>query len=183
MNRAIILGLAVSCCIGLSQSHARLIENWPYERLFKEADLIVIATAESTVEAKDKFNDERWPPEFAGRNTTFKIVQVVKGKGPDKELVVLHFKFAEPDPKSTKKNGPTEIIDGPMFVYFGTKPLKKIEINGMEVLNHKLEYMLFLKKRADGRYEPVSGRIDPVLSVREMFEPYFSRDDKEERGK
>jgi hypothetical protein len=30
------------------------------------------------------------------------------------------------------------------------------------------EYLLFLKRGKDGRYEPVSGRIDPILSVREM---------------
>ncbi|HQR42137.1 MAG TPA: hypothetical protein PLX97_05620, partial [Gemmatales bacterium] len=29
-------------------------------------------------------------------------------------------------------------------------------------------YMLFLKKRADGKYEPVSGQIDPVDSVKMM---------------
>jgi hypothetical protein len=38
--------------------------------------------------------------------------------------------------------------------------------------DYKFEYLLFLKKRGDGRYEPVSGRIDPLLSVRELFNPY-----------
>jgi hypothetical protein len=35
----------------------------------------------------------------------------------------------------------------------------------------KPEYLLFLKRGKDGRYEPVSGRIDPVLCVREMYWP------------
>jgi hypothetical protein len=30
------------------------------------------------------------------------------------------------------------------------------------------EYMLFLRLRKDGRYEPVSGEIDPALSIREL---------------
>ena len=32
------------------------------------------------------------------------------------------------------------------------------------------EYLLFLKRLKDGRYEPVSGRIDPAPSVREVSE-------------
>ena len=32
------------------------------------------------------------------------------------------------------------------------------------------KYMLFLKRRADGRYEPVSGRIDPARTVRVLYE-------------
>ena len=35
----------------------------------------------------------------------------------------------------------------------------------------KPEYLLFLKKGKGGRYEPVSGRTDPALSVRELFHP------------
>ena len=30
------------------------------------------------------------------------------------------------------------------------------------------EYMLFLRLRPDGRYEAVSGEVDPVLSIREL---------------
>jgi hypothetical protein len=33
------------------------------------------------------------------------------------------------------------------------------------------EYLLFLKLRKDGRYEPVSGRVDPEFSVRELHAP------------
>jgi hypothetical protein len=33
------------------------------------------------------------------------------------------------------------------------------------------QYLLFLKKRPDGRYEAVSGQIDPSLSAREMYSP------------
>jgi hypothetical protein len=33
------------------------------------------------------------------------------------------------------------------------------------------EYMLFLRLRKDGRFEPVSGEVDPVLSVRELHPP------------
>jgi hypothetical protein len=33
------------------------------------------------------------------------------------------------------------------------------------------QYLLFLKKWKDGRYEAVSGQIDPSLSVREMHHP------------
>ena len=42
-------------------------------------------------------------------------------------------------------------------------------INGTIVItsgNEEPEYMLFLKKRSDGRYEPVSGQYDPDDSVK-----------------
>ena len=32
-------------------------------------------------------------------------------------------------------------------------------------------YLLFLKARPDGRYEAVSGQVDPKLSVRETHSP------------
>jgi hypothetical protein len=62
MNQGDVMRVAISflVLVGVlsctSRASARLIENWPYERLFKEADLIVIATAlhwEKT--------DDRWP--------------------------------------------------------------------------------------------------------------------------
>ena len=33
------------------------------------------------------------------------------------------------------------------------------------------QYLLFLKRSADGHFEPVSGQIDAVLSVREIYRP------------
>ena len=34
------------------------------------------------------------------------------------------------------------------------------------------DYLLFLKKRDDGRYEPVTGQMDAAESVREVSRPF-----------
>lgn len=43
--------------------------------------------------------------------------------------------------------------------------------SGYSIMLGPPEYLLFLKRTADGRLEPVSGQIDPALSVREMHRP------------
>ena len=49
MRRSLVLGLAA--CVGLavcSPAEARRIEDWPYDKLMKESDLVVFATPVKT---------------------------------------------------------------------------------------------------------------------------------------
>jgi hypothetical protein len=138
--------------LGVTPSQARLLENWPYDKLMKQSDLVVIAQATKTEETKDTDEIPNWNHEFAGRNTTFKVKHALKGELKGEEIKVLHFKFGELKKGIKKDSADILIIDGPTFVEFKDK-------NGPE-------YMLFLKRTKDGRYEPVSGRIDPNLAVR-----------------
>jgi len=145
--------------------HARLLENWPYERLFKEADLVVIASAGDTAATKDRFSTKGWKVEFIGQDTQFVAQSVLKGKlGEEKKFAVLHYRL--PDG--------VQIINGPLLVKFRKD---SVMLNGtINGTTFKAglgcpEYMLFLRLRKDGRYEPVSGEIDPILSIRELNEP------------
>jgi hypothetical protein len=85
-----------------------------------------------------------------------------KGKlGEEKKLTVLHYRL--PDG--------VEVINGPLLVKFRKDAVTlKGTINGkaFKAGLGRPEYMLFLRLRKDGRYEPVSGEIDPILSVREL---------------
>jgi len=144
---------------------ARLLENWPYERLFKEADLVVIAIAGDTTDTKDRFTAKGWKVEFIGQATQFVVQSALKGKlGQDKKIAVLHYRLPEG----------VQVINGPLLVKFRKDA---VMLNG--TINGTAfkaglgcpEYMLFLRLRKDGRYEPVSGEIDPSLSIREMHEP------------
>src|SRR5262245_42208809 len=165
------LWLAAACAAWLaSPSPARVLENWPYERLFKEADLVVIATAVSTESCADRFTDHTWPCEFAGLTTKFEVKSAVKGQPDGKEIKVLHFRFGESKKEYANRPGPFPIIDGPLFVAFRTKSIK-VTVDGGKWVVPSPEYMLFLKRLKDGRYEPVSGKVDPQLSVRELFKP------------
>lgn len=158
---AFLLVLGVSSLVAAPVC-ARLLENWPYERLFKEADLVVIATSGETTDTKDRFSAKGWKVELVGQDTQFVAQSILKGKmGADKKLTVLHYRL----PKGI------EVIDGPLLVRFRKDSIAlKGTINGVAFKGGlgRPDYMLFLRLRPDGRYEPVSGEIDPALSIREL---------------
>src|SRR5262249_7767695 len=110
-----------------------------------------------------------WPVKFVGQNSIFEVKHVLKGKLDDKKITVLHFRFGEPK-KGIKPEKAEIIINGPLFVAFHTKALTA-KVDGTKVNILRPEYMLLLKRLKDGRYEAVSGKIDPQQSVRELFEP------------
>ncbi len=143
---------------------ARLVEDWSYERLFKESDLIVIAQPTKSENSTDRLRDNPWKTEFLGVNTKFHVEHVLKGNFDVAELTLLHFKTD------------ALIVNGPSLVSFRTNSLKYVIQKeghaGKEVENAGPgTYLLFLRTRADGRFQPVSGQVDPVFSVREIAMP------------
>jgi hypothetical protein len=152
------LNLVVAPALG------RKLENWPYERLFKNADLVVIAIAEGTADTKDRFKPELWKVEFIGQETTFSVRTILKGKVKGDKINVLHYRLPED----------ALVKDGPLLVSFRAAPLPlKGTVNGRAFKAElgKPEYMVFLRRRPDGRFEPISGQVDSALSVRELHSP------------
>lgn len=165
--------------VGASAGWARKVESWPYERLFQESELIVIATTMRNdpcdeVWAEDDFSSDR----FVGTETIFKVQSILKGGTPD-SVRVVHFNY---------KQGATRYENGPGFVTFLTEPVVttaknpghdsgvlKERVAVDERLVSQPEYLLFLKKRSDGRYEPVSGQMDSAFSVRIISHPDETR--------
>jgi hypothetical protein len=169
MSRLVLSGilLALTSLLWTGQATARLLESWPYERLFKEADLVVIAKAVAVADSGEKTTDNPWKVEFQGVTTTFEAHHVLKGK-VDKKLKVLHFRL---------KDG-QDVRNGLLLVSFRLKGFS-INTKTMKAGVGTPEYLLFLKTRSDGRYEPVSGRVDPELSVREVYSPLpMSREER-----
>src|SRR5262245_45262653 len=74
---------------------ARQIENWSYERLFKEADIVVIASTKETVASDDRASDPRWKKNLVGQRTSFSVINTLKGEIDKDTLTVVHFKFKE----------------------------------------------------------------------------------------
>jgi hypothetical protein len=141
---------------------ARAIETWSYERLFKEADVAVIASARETVDAPDfQARDPRHRPILAAQRTTLAVNAVLKGHAADGPITVLHFRLKEE--RGLMRNGP-------MLVRFRTAP-PVIEGRGFRADLGTPHYLLFLKRSADGVLEPVSGQFDPELSVKEIYAP------------
>jgi len=125
--------------ITMNAARARPIGLWPYDQLLKEADLVVLAAAGASADAEDT-PDNPWKQMSVGVNTTLDVKATLKGDRPAGKLVVLHYRLKELSPPN-----------GPMLVDFRPG-----------------DYLLFLKRRADGRFEPAAGMTDPALSVRQV---------------
>lgn len=163
-----VLGSVVVPSIGWT----RQVEDWPYDRLFKEADLVVIARPVSSAPCQDQWNERFFEKSrFQGLETIFEIASTFKGETP-KSLKLLYFHY---------KSGERPYEDGPGLVSFHTKPhsihvseLGREESNELKPLRvsqtNAPEYLLFLKQRKDGRYEAISGQMDPKLSSRTVFQ-------------
>ena len=178
--RVFVTAIAASFSLS-SISSARKIEIWPYEELLKEADLVVIARAVSNLATDDKWNSDVFDSDrFTAVETTFELATVLKGKSVN-SFKVLHFQHRNP-------SRPFE--DGPRLVSFlvqpfsvGIRPVgirrsgetkkegpKTLEPTKRKSLMPAPEYLLFLKRRNDGRFEAVSGQVDPNSSVRTLFQ-------------
>ena len=142
--------------------NADAVRLWTYERLFRESNLVVIGEAEKSQASKDTFPDKNpWGVRIEGIVTVFKVKLILKGSESAQEIRLLHF-----------KGGVLWISNTPTFVKFATGPVELSSKTGG--LRQKPNYLLFLKKMGDGRYEPITGQTDPAFSVQEMFFPALS---------
>jgi len=160
-NRVFLLGLAVLillCC----NLRARQIEDWPYDKLFKHADLVLIAKPLAVRDATK--DDNATPPKgkddlLTGVVTSFEVLHVIKGEYKPKKIDLVHFRL---------RTG-VQIGNGPCLVEFHTK-MTELSGKGWAAAVSS-DYILFLKKGTDGRFEPVSGQYDPSLSVKQIIGP------------
>jgi hypothetical protein len=162
--RAIHLWLvwaAVALVVPAPRASARALPDWPYDKLFKEADLVVVAEAKGAEDCDDRPTDPGMKDDFQGRTSTLEVRGTLKGKAAGAEVNVLHFRL---------RDG-VRIENGPCLVAFRTASVGVTLPRGGKVELSRPHYLLFLKQRKDGRYEPVSGEYDPALSVREMYIP------------
>jgi hypothetical protein len=147
-------------------SHSRPLPCHTPAQLMKESDLVVIATATSTKDAVGAPIDYPGWVKLAGVNTSFTIRAVIKGDHKGHELTVLHYRLAEEPWHALHV-----IVNGPCLVTFRTGGLQYRSSNSTYESALPTEYLLYLKERKDGRYEPVTGPIDPEFSVRELVSP------------
>ena len=143
-----VLAIVLFCTEVFAREH----EYWPYDRLTKEADMIVIAVPLSTRDTAEKTtlpglwhvdtNKVRSLIPAIGVETTFMTLAVLKGDANATKLVFHHLREAAPKLS----------VDGPGLVAFDPKSERK--------------FLLFLKRESDGRYAPLTGQTDPDGSVK-----------------
>ncbi len=163
----------------------RPVPDWPYERLMRESDIVVVAEPVAVKNVDYDFPEDKsigpllrdsnpkiasMFQKLAAKVTSFRVIGTIKGERR-KSVDVLHFYWTERVP----------VENGPMFVDFTAS--RKISMTTKDELTNsewqgesKPQFLLFLKiadgiHSINGRYEPVSGQWDPGLSVRLMIEP------------
>lgn len=142
--------LAAITCLGFANAlsvSARPVRIWDPHDLWKKADLVVIATVETSQDEYqiDGAKADAWIPVL----TKFDVQAVLKGKLEKKSVSdkvsvkVRHNRYAD-------KTAEVTVVDGPSFVEFNPKARNR--------------YLIFLARKQNGIYEPLTGQYDPWQS-------------------
>lgn len=118
---------------------ARPMRAWTYQELFDESDTVMVATAAKSHVLADFISPTGYTGPVEAYQIDFTVLGVFKGD-KEKERRITFYRLP--------KHG-IPIPNGPGFIDIDTKENNR--------------YLLFLK---DG--QPISGDIDPVLSVRKI---------------
>jgi hypothetical protein len=138
--------LALACAASIAKRPVRL---WSSEDLVKEADVVVIATVQSsTHDAKNHKYTNPKSETWVDVDTDFAVQATLKGKNVEKRLTLRHKRYYSPTANIS-------VVDGPAFVTFSSKT--------------KTAFLLFLKQDAEGVYEPVTGQYDPDQSFNRLL--------------
>jgi hypothetical protein len=154
--------LLVECCLafvsaGTAWFDVRAI--YTYERLKKEADVILIGMPVSSEATKKKLDPGYYGGILAEQRTTFRALVVLKGKCPKNRVTVYHYVIGPPPKK--KGDGPTPCLFDPDVFRFTDKAGKPLPAT----------YLIFLRKRKGGNYEPVSGMDQMSPSFQRLERP------------
>ena len=146
---------------------ARYAGGPPFEEAIERADRVAVLVPLENRPAKDRFRSAYAPEgdrDFAAINTRFSIRAVLKGKRPAAgDLTVLHF--------APKPTGNGVMVNGPQFARFALGSVA-LEIRDAKqkgppgTYTFEPQWLAVLKRRADGRFEPVHGQYDSADSFR-----------------
>jgi hypothetical protein len=167
-----LLGAVIVCCVG-GPAYARVLPSWPYERLMREADVVVVATPTAKRDIDFDFSkDKHFAPflrdphvgpiirdKLRARVTTLKVIGMLRGERRA-SVEVLHFYWTK---------APSELEGGPRFMDFTARRKVTFEVQDQQ-------YLLFLRSCEDIHFfyqffEPVSGQFDADLSFRLLMRP------------
>jgi hypothetical protein len=168
----IIAPVLLGLCSDLS--FGRAVRLWSYEELVAKSDVVAVVEPLENQPAKDTFPGHRYgrtTDDFVATNTRFKVHVMLKGdRESPAELALLHFSY------SPSVGG---IVNGAHFIRFSIGPLQYERravkdgkpIGGVTTFQQEPLWLAFLKRREDGRFEPVTGHYDSARSFRQLHEP------------
>jgi hypothetical protein len=143
---------------------ARPVGVWSYQSLVEQSDVVLIGYVDATKDFDEKLEKSPFSDILEGRLTTFKVESVLKGKATGEKIDLVHYLV----------NSDKPVINGPLPAHFIDKDRRMTitSIDGVEVKQDRVEprpaYLLFLRARPDGRYEPVTGQVDSTFSARKI---------------
>jgi hypothetical protein len=132
--------------------------HWPYERLFKESDVVLIGTYEETKDADEIYNVPDSDIKVRIVKSKLKSDQVLKGEFKGDSIEFRHW---APLRGHSVDGAPSPLRLAERKVY--TQNDKHIDVT--------LQYLVFLRRTKDGQYEPVSGIIGAVFAIKELHRP------------
>ena len=149
-HRAMILAVALLLSVAVNQrAQGRIRQLWTQQQMVDKSDLIAMA---KVVEVRDTGVATTIPNISRGTDpiaavemeATFEVSAVLKGKHEGPRLVFCYLREVKHE---VALRGEPELV-------------------GFEA--GEKQYLLFLKREADGRYSAVIGQTDPADAVREV---------------
>jgi hypothetical protein len=152
MNRCAGVVVAIAILALPVTASARLMQCISLHSMRATSDLIVVARpVTSTTETSERTRFDSIDAPAVGAETSFAVVQVLKGDPHTRDFVLHHYQ--EPDPEPS--------IGGPGVVSFDASGPSRTNV-----------FLLFLVKEADGRFAPFGGQTDPERrSVFSLVQP------------
>lgn len=152
------LALSVFC---LANANADEHPPITYAELSEKSDVVCIVTFDSSRLVDEKIDDPTFkdsdPSDYYARCSTFKVAAALKGTLDGDSIELVHYNYAA---KAKRPEDGPHFLNfdkpNPVWEEFTFKPPKGIE------------YLVFLKKRSDGKYIPAAGQRDMLLSVRRV---------------
>lgn len=154
IKNVVSLVIVIGICTA-REGLTRPIQDWSYDKMSKEADIVVIATpvaqqytGKETHLPRIRRDNERI--KVLGLETTFEISVCFSGDVAQKDrstIVLYHYRFKNP---KTNRNVPMAA--------------QLLRLNPEK----EAQYLMFLKQTDNGRYVPVSGQVDPAYAVEKL---------------
>jgi hypothetical protein len=146
---ALVTALVLSTA-AMQHAGGRNIEVPTSDELFEKSDFIVIAQPATNTRdtSEHALLTQNISPGVSavGVVTEFECLQVIKG-AKRQRFTLHHYRYGPSDERI--------ILNGPTFMTFAPEP-------GTQ------PFLMFLVRERDGRFAPVAGQVDPVLSVQQI---------------
>ncbi len=156
--------MTVFLCVALGHlvtnpiAEARVVEDWPLEKLQQSADLICICKVTAI---QEEANEGFLVGSSKQMRATLEIESILKGQPL---LNLKRTSLVYYDYKSFEEGGPLGYVNGPSFIKLvvSDDQDKSMERDRIPVAQH---YLMYLRHRKGGGFEPVSGQMDASFSV------------------